>query len=65
MPIFIEMKGTRYEVLAPLHDNNYLVREVDKSGRKILTNTGKIIHYEVGVVARIINWLFDNVNHWS
>lgn len=56
------MKGTRYEVLSPLQDNNYLVREVDKSGRKILTNTGKIIHYEEGVVARIKNWY---VNHWS
>lgn len=56
------MKGTRYEVLTSLQDNNYLVREVDKSGRKILTNTGKIIHYEVGVVARIKNWY---VNHWS
>ncbi len=62
MSIFIEMKGTRYEVLTPLQDNNYLVREVDKSGRKILTNTGKIIHYEEGVVARIKNWY---VNHWS
>lgn len=59
------MKGTRYEVLTPLEDNNYLVREVDKRGRKILTNTGQIIQYEVGVVARIKNWLFDNVNHWS
>lgn len=60
MPIFIEMDGTRYEVLTALQDNNYLVREVDKNGRKVLTNTGKIIHYEIGVIAQIRNWLYVN-----
>ena len=59
MPIFIEIKGTRYEVLSALPDNNYLVEEVDKQGRKMLTNTGKIIHYDIPIIKRIKDWILN------
>ena len=64
MPIFIETHGSRYEVIACLDDNEYLVQDVDKQGRHILTNTGRIIHYNFHPVDRIRNWLWEDINIW-
>lgn len=64
MPIFIAMKGVQYEVISCLDNDEYVVQEVDKQGRHILTNTGKIIHYTFHPVDRIKNWL-RNVSRGS